>query len=107
MLRVPLSGKGQVSYGGQLLAGEAGQQCHRLLCYLLLHRSRPHHRERLRLLHVSLLAKLLAYHEGTGTYEQGLGYAGRILDCDPTREKVHRQAMRLHWLMGRPLEALA
>ena len=64
-------------------------------------------RERLRLMHLDLLFKLLAYHEGTGTYEQGLDYAQRILAHDPTREKVHRQAMRLYWLMDAPVEALA
>lgn len=63
-------------------------------------------RERLRLLHLGLLSKLLAYHEATGTYEQGFDYAQRILALDPTREKVHRQVMRLYWLMGQPVEAL-
>jgi DNA-binding SARP family transcriptional activator len=64
-------------------------------------------RERLRLLYLDLLRKLLAYHEGAGTHEQGLDYAQRILARDPTCEQVHRQAMRLHWLMGDPVEALA
>jgi DNA-binding SARP family transcriptional activator len=218
MLKVQLFGKGEASYDGLALDGFPGQQCHRLLCYLLLNRHHPHprerlaavfwaeyptatsrtylrtclwrlrqalsdsgapadeyllcvddsltfpnsgpywldveafegvvntcrslpgdrlapeqardlesaaalyagdllegtyddwclyDRERLRLLHLNLLCKLLAYHEGAGTYEQGLDYAQRILARDPTREKVHRQVMRLYWLMGNPVEALA
>jgi DNA-binding SARP family transcriptional activator len=64
-------------------------------------------RERLRLLHLELLGKLLAYHEGAGSYEQGLDYAQRILAHDPAHEQVHRQAMRLYWLLGHPPGALA
>jgi DNA-binding SARP family transcriptional activator len=64
-------------------------------------------RERLRLLHQDLLSKLLAHHEAAGTYDCGVETARRLLALDPTREKVHRQAMRLHWLMGNPVEAVA
>lgn len=81
-------------YAGDLLEGTYDDWC-------------LYDRERLRLLHLDLLGKLLAHHEKAGTYEQGLDYAQRILVYDPTREKVHRQAMRLHWLLGNPLEALA
>ncbi len=66
-----------------------------------------HDRERLRLSYMSALGKLLAFHEHNGTCERGLEYARRILDRDPTREKVHRQVMRLYWLLGNRAEALA
>lgn len=81
-------------YGGDLLEGTYDDWC-------------LYDRERLRLVHLGLLAKLLAYHEGAGSYEHGLGYAERILARDPTREKVHRQVMRLYWLMGNQGEAIA
>ena len=64
-------------------------------------------RERLRLNYMSALSKLLAFHEHNGTYERGLEYGRRILDRDPTREKVHRRMMRLYWLLGDHSEALA
>jgi DNA-binding SARP family transcriptional activator len=218
MLKVQLFGKGEASYNGRPLAGFPDNQCHRLLCYLLLNRERPHprerlaalfwsefptstsrtylrnclwrlrkalsdagagmddhvrasddsisfhrsgpywldvedfeqataacrdatgdqltseeargledaaglyagdlldgtyddwclyDRERLRLLHGSVLGKLLVYHEHAGTYEQGLDFGMKILSRDPTREQVHRQVMRLYWLLGNPREALA
>lgn len=80
-------------YTGDLLEGTYGDWC-------------LYDRERLRLLHLNLLCKLLACCEQAGTYEQGLENAQRILALDPTREKVHRQAMRFYWLMGNPVEAL-
>jgi DNA-binding SARP family transcriptional activator len=64
-------------------------------------------RERLRLMYMNALGRLLVFHEHNGTYERGLDYGRRILDCDPTRENVHRQLMRLFWLLGSPTEALA
>jgi len=57
-------------------------------------------RERLSLLYLNVLSKLMAFHEGNATYEHGLAYGERILTYDNTREKVHRQMMRLHWLQG-------
>jgi DNA-binding SARP family transcriptional activator len=63
-------------------------------------------RERLRLLHLSALHKMLVFHEHNGTYERGLAHGRRILDIDPTRERVHRQVMRLYWLLGERHEAL-
>jgi DNA-binding SARP family transcriptional activator len=64
-------------------------------------------RERLRILYLNTLSKLLAFHELNGTYERGLGYGKQILALDPTREKVHRQVMRLYWHLGDQNEALA
>lgn len=64
-------------------------------------------RERLSLLHLNALSKLMVFHELSGTYERGLAYGERILACDHTREKVHRQMMRLYWLLGDRNAALA
>ncbi len=57
-------------------------------------------RERLSLLHLNALSKLMTFHEVNTTYERGLTYGKRILARDNTREKVHRQMMRLYWLSG-------
>jgi DNA-binding SARP family transcriptional activator len=63
-------------------------------------------RERLRLLYLDALHRLVTFYEHHGPYERGLAYGNRILACDPTREKVHRQMMRLYWLQGDQHEAL-
>lgn len=217
MLEVRLFGAGQVAYAAQTLAGFPDQQCHRLLCYLLLNRRRPHlreqlaavfwsdlpshlcrkylrhtiwrlrnalaglgaspddylrldddavsfvprgsywldleafeatvtryqafashelspeqataltdaadlytgdllegiyddwclyDRERIRLLHLDALGKLMAYFGGRSEYERGLMYGERILAHDNTREKVHRQMMQLYYLSGQRDRAL-
>ncbi|MGD8738020.1 MAG: BTAD domain-containing putative transcriptional regulator [Anaerolineae bacterium] len=64
-------------------------------------------RERLNLIHLDALGKLVVFHELNGTYERGLEYARRILAYDDTREKVHRRMMRLYWLAGDRGAALA
>lgn len=64
-------------------------------------------RERLSLLHLAALQKLMAFHGANGAYERGLQYGERILARDVTREKVHRQMMRLYWLAGDRNAALA
>ncbi len=64
-------------------------------------------RERLSLLYLNALSKLIAFHEVNGAYERGLTYGARILARDHTREKVHRQMMRLYWLLGDRNAALA
>ena len=64
-------------------------------------------RERLGLLYLNTLSKLLVFHSSHGSCERGLAYAERILARDPTREKVHREMMRLYWLTGEPNMALA
>jgi DNA-binding SARP family transcriptional activator len=66
-----------------------------------------HERERLHLLYLSALSKLMDFCERQGTYERGLAYGERILACDNTREKVHRQMMRLYCLLGDRTAALA
>jgi DNA-binding SARP family transcriptional activator len=64
-------------------------------------------RERLHLLYLTTLSKLIAFHEVYGHYERGLAYGERILVRDNTREHVHLQMMRLYWLAGNRPAALA
>jgi DNA-binding SARP family transcriptional activator len=64
-------------------------------------------RERLNVLYLNALGKLMAFHEVNGTYDKGLAYGQRILAHDNTREKIHRQMMRLYWLQGDRNAALA
>lgn len=63
-------------------------------------------RERLRLAFLNILTRLMDHHSRKGSYERGLGYGKRILLLDPTREKVHRQIMLIHWLSGSRESAL-
>ncbi len=64
-------------------------------------------RERLRLMFLGLLDRLMIYHEYRGHYESSLAYGQRILERQPTHEAVHCRMMRLFWLMGNHGEALA
>lgn len=64
-------------------------------------------RERMHLLFLDTLAKLADYHEFKGSYRRGLEYGERILACDDTREKTHRQMMRLYWRLGDQCSAVA
>lgn len=57
-------------------------------------------RERLRLAFLNMLIRLVDHHSRKGNYARGLEYGQRILLLDPTREKVHRQMMMIHWLAG-------
>jgi DNA-binding SARP family transcriptional activator len=57
-------------------------------------------RERLSVLHLKTLQKLMAYHEYHGAYEYAITLGERILYHDKAHEKTHQQMMRLHWLMG-------
>jgi DNA-binding SARP family transcriptional activator len=63
-------------------------------------------RERLRLAFLKILIRLMDHHSHAGNYEHGLDYGQRILSLDPTREKVHRQVMMMHWLAGNRESAL-
>ncbi len=81
-------------YTGDLLEGVYADWC-------------LHERERLGLLYLGALQKLVAYHGQRGEHERALLYGERILARDPTREKIHRQMMQLHWLAGDRNAALA
>jgi DNA-binding SARP family transcriptional activator len=64
-------------------------------------------RERLNILYLEALGKLMIFHEHNKTFKQGISCGDRILRCDNTRERVHQQMMRLHWLNGDRAAALA
>ena len=63
-------------------------------------------RERLQGLYVRALARLLAYNSSNAEYDVAIDCARRILGCDPLREEVHRDLMRLHLNAGQPAAAL-
>jgi len=64
-------------------------------------------RERFQLLYLSTLSKLMGYYEVEGDYGRAIEHGERILAHDNTRERTHRQMMRLHWLQGDRSAALA
>jgi len=64
-------------------------------------------RERLRLLYLTQLNKLMTYHAAHRAYELSLQYGERILSQDNTRENIHRQIIWLYWRMGDRPSALA
>jgi DNA-binding SARP family transcriptional activator len=63
-------------------------------------------RERLQGLYVRALAQLMAYNSSKTEYDLAIDCARRILTCDPLREEVHRDLMRLHMHSGQPAAAL-
>ena len=63
-------------------------------------------RERLQGLYVRALAQLMARNSGNSEYDLAIDCARRILTCDPLREEVHRDLMRLHLDAGQPAAAL-
>jgi DNA-binding SARP family transcriptional activator len=63
-------------------------------------------RERLQRLYVRTLRWLVQYHRQRGEFEQAIEDARRILACDPLREAVHRDLIRLYLDSGQPAAAL-
>src|SRR5262245_50546521 len=63
-------------------------------------------RERLREVALEALARLLAHQSKTGTTEQAIQTALRLLALDPLQEPVHRTLMRLYDRQGRRAAAL-
>ena len=63
-------------------------------------------RERLQGLYVRALAHLMAHNSSHAEYDLAIDCARRILGCDPLREEVHRDLMRLHLEAGQPAAAL-
>ena len=53
-------------------------------------------RERLHLLYLNSLARLMCYYRHHQAYEQGLVCGQQILNHDPLREEIHREMMRLY-----------
>jgi DNA-binding SARP family transcriptional activator len=81
-------------YTGDLLEGVYEDWC---LC----------ERERLRLLYLNALYRLMVYHGAQGCYDCALAYGERIILREDTHEKAHRQMMQLYWLSGQRSRALA
>lgn len=63
-------------------------------------------RERLQLLYLRVLGKLLTYHARRREHDIAIDCGRRILARDPLREKVHRALIRLHLDAGQPTAAL-
>jgi DNA-binding SARP family transcriptional activator len=63
-------------------------------------------RERLRALYLAMLARLADYSFEAGTYTTALGYAQRLLQCDPCREDGHRAVMRCFARLGQRAQAM-
>lgn len=63
-------------------------------------------RERLQLLYVNMLEKLMHSCEAKGTFEAGQEYGFRILRYDRAHERTHRRLMRLLYLAGNRTGAL-
>lgn len=57
-------------------------------------------RERMRMLCLDGLMHLLQYYALHRMYDEGLRCGQRILWCDPVREAVHREMMRMHCAAG-------
>lgn len=63
-------------------------------------------RERLRALHLSLLARLADHHYACGDYATCLSYAQQLLSCDPCREDGHRLIIRCYVRRGERAQAV-
>jgi len=57
-------------------------------------------RERVRTIYLDSLSRLMCYHQGRGAYEESVAAAQKILACDPLREEIHRELMRLYLKTG-------
>jgi DNA-binding SARP family transcriptional activator len=57
-------------------------------------------RERLRLLYLESLSKLLRHYSETGTTDDAIRCGQQILTLDPLREDIHREVIRLHVRRG-------
>ncbi|MEA3396743.1 MAG: BTAD domain-containing putative transcriptional regulator, partial [Chloroflexota bacterium] len=64
-------------------------------------------RERLHMLYLESLGRLLELHKQAGDYESGLTIAQRIVAVEPLHEAAHRELMRFYHLLGRDAEAVA
>jgi DNA-binding SARP family transcriptional activator len=63
-------------------------------------------RERLQNVYLTLVDKLIDYHEAAGAYERGISLGMDALRYDHAREEVHRRLMRLYYLTGDRTAAL-
>lgn len=63
-------------------------------------------RERLQNMNLTMLGKLVGYHEAHRQYETAISYASQILRWDQAHERTYRRMMRLHYLAGNRSGAL-
>jgi DNA-binding SARP family transcriptional activator len=63
-------------------------------------------RERLQLLYLSMLDKLVTYEESRQSFESAVIFAEQILRHDRAHERAHQRLMRLHYLAGDRTAAL-
>ena len=63
-------------------------------------------RERLQCLYLRALGHLLTYHAARSEHQAAIDYARRILACDPLREEVQRDLIRLYLATQQPAVAL-
>ena len=61
-----------------------------------------HYRQR----YIVALSRLVDATKASGAYEEALSYARRLTHHDPLSEEVHREVMRLCFLLGRTSEAV-
>jgi DNA-binding SARP family transcriptional activator len=63
-------------------------------------------RERLRQIYLEALERLIQQKEDARAFTEALSFAGRLLQCDPLREEIHRHLIRLHAMNGDRAAAL-
>ena len=85
--------KAAALYRGDLLEGWYSDWC-------------LYERERLQIMWLAMLDKLMSHCEATGQYEAGLSYGMRALRDDRAHERIHRQMMRLAYMAGDRTSAL-
>lgn len=57
-------------------------------------------RERVRTMYLDSLSRLMRYHQSRGALEESVAAGQKILACDPLREEIHRELMRLYLRSG-------
>ena len=57
-------------------------------------------RERLRMLFINVLHKLMVYYGCNQAFDRAIEFGKRLLSFDNTQEKIHRQLMLLYWMSG-------
>ena len=57
-------------------------------------------RERLRIIQISILSRLVNHYSAAGEIERGVAAASQLLQIDRAHEGAHRQLMRLRYLAG-------
>ncbi len=80
-------------YSGDLLEGCVQEWC-------------LQERERLQMMYLVLLDKLIGWCEAGGAFETGLAYGAAVLQIDRAHERTHQRLMRLHYLAGDRAAAL-